>query len=378
MKQKWMILTLSFFIAFSYLFALQSYPPMIPQVMEEFDISHVEASLPMSLVSLAGILIALPTWAFIFRWGLKKIGTLGLVICSIGGMISSLGSSFLLIVLGRVILGIGGILIIIVSFSIVANWFPKEQGGRAMGIKALDMPIATVLALNLLPIVIAIHGWRASFIVSTVLLIISTASFLLLFKEKPLREPGPKMFEGMWNKQMWLLGIIWSFITMSLIAYSTWAGTFFIELWKIPVNVAFFMASVLMIGAIFLSPSIGYLSDRLGNRRIFIIFSFLLMGISLILIPILPGSFLYLAIALLAISGFSGPIIFALTSEILPRERAGLGFGILFTCSFIGTFIGPILVGFVKDSFPGGEAAFFTMGALPFLSLIFTKFLKVR
>ncbi|MDH5707236.1 MAG: MFS transporter [Candidatus Aminicenantes bacterium] len=378
MKQKWMILTLAFFMAFSYFFVLQSYPPMIPQVMEEFDLSHVNASLPMSLVSLAGIFLALPTWAFIFRWGLKKIGALGLVICSIGGMISSLGSSFLLIVLGRVILGIGGVLIIVVSFSIVANWFTKEEGGRAMGIKGLDLPIATILALNLLPIVITIHGWRASFTVSTVLLIISTAFFIFLFREKPLRESGTKMFEGIWNKQMWLLGITWSFVTISIVAYSTWAGTFFIELWKIPVNVAFFMASILMIGMILLSAPIGYLSDRLGKRKIFLIFSFLLMGISLILIPILPGSFLYLAIALLAISGFSAPIIHALTPEILPRERAGLGFGILFTCSFIGTFIGPILVGFVKDLFPGGGPAFFTMGAFPLLSLICTKFLKVR
>ncbi|MFX0207770.1 MAG: nitrate/nitrite transporter [Candidatus Hodarchaeota archaeon] len=378
MEQRWMILTLAFFMAFSYFFAFQSYPPMIPQVMEEFDISHVEASLPMSLVSLTGIFLALPTWAFIFRWGPKKIGALGLVICSIGGTISSLSNSFLPIVLGRVILGIGGVLIIVVSFSIVANWFPREQSGRAMGIKGLDMPIAAILALNLLPIVITIHGWRTSFTVSTVLLIISTIIFILLFREKPLRGHGTKMFEGIWNKQMWLLGITWCFITMTLVAYSTWAGPFFIELWGIPVNVAFFMASVLMIGMILLSPPIGYLSDRLGKRRIFIIFSFLLMGISLILIPILPGSFLYLAIALLAISGFSAPIIHALTPEILPRERAGLGFGILFTCSFIGIFIGPILVGFVKDLFPGGGPAFFTMGALPFLSLICAKFLKVR
>lgn len=130
MEQRWMILTFAFFMGFSYLFSLQSYPPMIPQVMEEFDISHAEASLPMSLASLAGVFLALPTWMFIFRWGHKKIGVLGLVICSIGGMISFLSGSFLLIVLGRAILGIGGILVIIVSFSIVANWFPREQGGK--------------------------------------------------------------------------------------------------------------------------------------------------------------------------------------------------------------------------------------------------------
>lgn len=378
MKQKWIILALSLFIGFSSLFSIYSYPPMIPQVMEEFDLSYVEASLPMSLVGLAGFFFALPTWALIFRWGLKKIGALGLVICSIGGMISSLGGSFLLIVLGRVILGIGVMVVFVVSLSMIANWFPRRESGSAMGVKGLEMPIATVLTLNLFPIVIAIHGWRASFIISTGLLIISTAFFILLFKEKPLREPRAKMFEGMWNKQMWLLGMIWGLTTMSIVAYSTWAGPFFIELWKMPVNVAFFMASILMITAIPLWPLIGIMSDRLGKRKIFIIVSSLLMGISLILMPILPGAFLYLAIALLAVSSFRVPIIFALTPEIFPRKNAGLGFGILFMCSQIGVFLGPSLVGFVKDLFPGGEAAFFTMGAFSFLVLICTKFLKAR
>jgi len=378
MEQRWMILTFAFFMGFSYLFALQSYPPMIPQVMEEFDISHAEASLPMSLASLAGIFLALPTWMFISRWGHKKIGALGLVICSMGGMISSLSGSFLLIVLGRVILGIGGILVIVVSFSIVANWFPREHGGRAMGIKGLEMPIATILALNLLPIVIAIHGWRISFFVYTVILIISTAFFILFFREKPLREPRVKMFEGLWDKQMWLLGVIWGLTSLSIITYTTWAGAFFIEIWKMPVNLAFFMASVPRFAQIPLSPLIGSMSDRLGRRKIFIIVSSLLIGISLFLIPILPGSLLYLAIALLAISSFRAPIIFALTSEILPRERAGLGFGILFIFSSTGTFLGPSLVGFVKDLFPDGGPAFFTMSAFSFLALICTKFLKTR
>ncbi len=378
MEQRWIVLTLAFIIGFSYLFSLQSYPAMIPVVMEEFDISYAEASLPMSLASLAGILLALPTWAFIYKWGNKKVGATGLVISSMGGVISSLGGSFLLIVLGRVILGIGGILIIIVSFSMIANWFPPEQGGKAMGIKGLEMPIATILSFNLLPIVIAIYGWRIIFSVYTVILIVSASVFILLFRDKPREGPIVKIFEGWRNKQMWLLGVIWSLSTLSSITYATWAGTFFIELWEIPVNLAFFMASIIMIASIPLAPLMGFMSDRMGKRKIFIVVASLMMGISLISIPILVESFLYLSIALLALSSFRAPIIFALTSEILPRERAGLGFGILFICDSIGMSLGPTLIGVVEDLFPGGGPAFFIMGAFSFLVLIFARFLKTR
>lgn len=351
---------------------------MIPQVMEEFNLSYAIASLPMSLVGLVGFFFALPTWVLMFRWGLKKIGTLGLFIGIIGGMISSLGGSFLLIVFGRILLGFGTTVAFIVSFSMIVDLFSSRESGIAMGIKGLEMPVAAVLTLNLIPIVIAIHGWRASFIISTCLLIISTAFFILLFKEKPLRKSRAKMFRGVWNKQMWLLGLIWSFTMMGISAYSTWAGTFFIDIWEMPVNVAFFMASILMITAIPLWPLIGIISDRLGRRKIFIIVSSFLMGISLILMSILPGTLLYLPIALLAVSSFSVPIIFALTSEILPKEQAGLGFGILFMCSNVGVSLGTILVGFVEDLFPLSGVAFFLMGVFSFLALLCVKFLKVR
>lgn len=377
MERKWKILSFSFLISFSYTFATYSYPPMIPRVMEEFNLSHVMASLPMSIVVIAGIFLALPSWILLSKWGFRKMGIVGLSICSLGGLISTIGSSFLSILIGRAILGVGGIFVIVLGFSMVAEGFPSVEKGRAMGIKSMDRPLSTVIALNVLPFVIAMFGWEQGFTIYTSLLIFSTIVFILFFEEEnPLEKTGENLFDGIWNKQMWLLGLIMALVTISVTGYTTWAGVFFIEEWGLSDNLAFFLASIIMITAIPLSPLIGFLSDKLEKRKIFLILASVLMGISFILIPLVPSSYFYLAIAVLAISSFGPPIIFALTSEFLPRKRSGLGFGILFTCNYAGVFSGPLIVGYIKDIFIEAEPAFLTMSVFPFLALIFTVFLR--
>ena len=214
MKQERVIFVIAFFSSFSFLFARNSYPPLIPQIIEEFTLSYVEASLPMSIVTLSGVFLSLLTWVLIFKWGVKKIGFLSLVICSVGSGITVLSNSFTWLVFGRFLLGFGGTFVAIINFSILPQWFSEKDLGRVMGIKGLDMPLATIISLNLLPLITASYSWRISLLLSMVSLIISTLLFLLFMKDKNTQQIRMTLFDGLWNRQMWLLGVTWCFFTM--------------------------------------------------------------------------------------------------------------------------------------------------------------------
>lgn len=151
MKRKWLMFAVSLLAVFSFLFAMQSLPPVIPQVMGEFNLSHAETSLLMSLVALPTIFLSLPAGILTVKWGPRRVGGPSLVLATTGALTTYLANSFLMLGIGRFVLGIGGAFVSVSAFSVVPQWFSKGELGKAMGIYAINMPIATVIALNLLP-----------------------------------------------------------------------------------------------------------------------------------------------------------------------------------------------------------------------------------
>ena len=75
-------------------------------------------------------------------------------------------------------------------------------------------------------------------------------------------------FRSIMSRRVWLLGMVWGFFNMGMHSYTTWAGTFFIEMKGIPSDLSFFMASLPMLIIIPLGPVAGPLSDRFGRKTV--------------------------------------------------------------------------------------------------------------
>jgi predicted MFS family arabinose efflux permease len=378
MERKWLMLAVSFFSVFSFLFAMQSVPPVIPQIKAEFGVSHTEAGMLISLVALPTIFLSLPAGILTVKLGSRRVGGPGLILATTGALLTYLANSFLTLETGRFVLGIGGAFVTVSAFSAIPRWFSKEELGKAMGIFSINMPIVTVIALNLLPWVASALGWRTGFLIATVVLAAGTLLHFSLMEEKPLKKQAPEVLRGIGNRQIWLLGAVWAFFNMAAISYLTWAGTFFMELKNIPRGTAFFMASFLMIAAMTLTPFTGALSDRLGRRKIFLMVASLGMCVSFLLMPGLSLPALGLPVAMLGLTAaFLPPSLFSLPPEILPL-RAGLGYGILNTCLSAGIASGPALVGYIRDILPGEFPVYATMAAFSFLTFVCAGLLKTR
>jgi MFS family permease len=66
--------------------------------------------------------------------------------------------------------------------------------------------------------------------------------------------------------------------------------------------------------------------------------------------------------------------IYSLPPEILKTENVGLGFGVISTCSSIGLFVAPYLVGKAKDFTGSYRSSFILIAFFSFLILIFIFF----
>jgi MFS family permease len=378
MKRKWLVFAASFISVFSFLFAMQSVPPVIPQIKAEFGASHAEAGALVSLVFLPTIFLSLPAGILTVKLGSRRVGGPGLVLATTGALMTSLADSLLLLGIGRLVLGIGGAFVSVSAFSALPQQFSREELGKTMGIFSVNMPIVTVIALNLLPWVAGTFGWRTSFFIATSVLAAGTLIYFPLMKEEPRKKQAPVMIEGIKNRQIWLLGIVWALFNAAAISYLTWAGTFFIEFKNISSSAAFFMASFLMIAAMTMAPLTGTLSDKLGRRKIFLMGASVGMSVSFLLIPGLSLPLLIFPVITLGVAAaFLPPPLFSLPPEILPL-RAGLGYGILNVCLSVGIVSGPALVGHIRDTFPGEFPVYAMMAVFSLLAFVFASLLKTR
>ncbi len=100
-----------------------------------------------------------------------------------------------------------------------------------------------------------------------------------------------------------------------------------------------------MLGGL-IGPLLGFISDRMGRRRLLIIIALLVVVISFLLVPSFDGAGLVFILAFLGLAAATlHPLLFALLPEILDSNDVALGFGTLAACIQLGVVAGPFLTG---------------------------------
>ncbi|WP_099221785.1 multidrug efflux MFS transporter [Listeria costaricensis] len=132
------------------------------------------------------------------------------------------------------------------------------------------------------------------------------------------------------------------------------------------------LSSTFLVSAI-MSPIWGSLADRKG-RRIMLLRAALGMSVAMILMGLVTNVYQFVGLRLL-MGVFSGYISTAnaLIATQVPRHRSGQALGLLSTAGVSGVLIGPLIGGFLSDTF-GVRPVFFITGILIAGSFLLTLF----
>lgn len=349
---RWTVLLVSFYAFVAYAFAFQSAPPLFQSITAEFGISHTEAGLLMSIVLVPGIFLGLPAGLLIGKYGVRRIGFASLLIASLGSVMTATANSFLMTLIGRLVLGIGGTFIIVSTPAMIAQWFTREELGKAMGIFAINMPFATVIAFPTASVLMLAYGWRFPFYISFAVGIIAAAVFVATIKEGPFakHEKEQNVRRAIGNFEIWKVGLVWLFFNAAALSFTTWGPTLFKNYQNLPEVQASLLASLLMWSAVFFVPVFGYLSDKINRRKRFAILGSFLMTLAFVSLAFTSDVALVVLVLILGIAAaMVPPVASALPAEILGPALAGVGFGITGICLNVGAAMGQPLVGFVLD-----------------------------
>ncbi|MGE1062163.1 MFS transporter [Megasphaera paucivorans] len=361
---------------------------------------------------------------FLAVYGIANIslGTLGdvlgprimMTICVIGMLISiifsAVAATFMMFIIGRIILGISEGTYYPQQNLFVRNWIPVHERGRANACWCIGQAIGPAIAMPLLIYVMSYFGWRANFYLCAVLTLIPLCLFWFCTTDRPQQNKGVNKAEltyiekGMettqtvladsekiplvqrWklmiaNSHYWVL-VIWyvclQFVYWGLISWipaylKVAKGFSWVEMgW---------MASLPFIVSIFTKILNGYISDKIG-RCAPLLFSAMLVGtIFLYLTVIVPGKYLS-GICLAGAVGFTvmaTPIAWTLMQGLVPSRVLSTASGTMNGIATGFSSLSPIIMGFfigITGNYNSGMYCLMVGGVIGMISGLFLMLKK--
>jgi DHA2 family metal-tetracycline-proton antiporter-like MFS transporter/DHA2 family florfenicol/chloramphenicol resistance protein-like MFS transporter len=118
---------------------------LIPLIRDEFGASAAQVGWVVTGYALA-YAIGVPLYGKVSDlFGVRRVFAFGLLGFAAGGLICALAPSFAVLVLGRVVQGIGGAAIPALAFVAVAKVLPAGERGAALGIIASSVGIGSAV-----------------------------------------------------------------------------------------------------------------------------------------------------------------------------------------------------------------------------------------
>ena len=171
-KHPWLAMTSMLIGAFVGMLSETSLNIALPTLGKVFN---VEPSSLQWLVTgyMLVIGIVLPFLSLISKWfTTRQIVIFALADFAIGALISGFANSFTVLLIGRLIQGIGTGLILPLMFTVAMLIFPPQKLGAVMGVNALVIMFAPAIGPTITGIILGALSWRDIFFIFTVLLVI--------------------------------------------------------------------------------------------------------------------------------------------------------------------------------------------------------------
>jgi MFS family permease len=352
----WIILVVVYLAGVAAPLSQYKVPPILPVLMQAFQLNLAQAGALMSVFAVTGFLLALPAGIILQRLGPKATGLIALACLAGGSALGAISASVGLMLGSRVIEGVGMGLLGVVAPASIAMWFPPQKQGAPMGIWATWVPVGSVAMYLLAPTLATTIGWPVVWWVAAVYtLLVMLAYGWLVRLPTPAEMPGLPQLDGpagdlrlaLANRHIWLLGLQFACFNLVFVALATFYPTFLSEVRGCPLQVAAWITSVPTAVVLLSAPFSGWLSDRIGSRRLVFSVPFLAIAVLLLFPFRLVGWQIYALMALLGlVAGAVPTATFAAAPEVMKKPQwAALGLAVILLGQNLGLLVGPVLFG---------------------------------
>ena len=352
--------------------------PLFPVIMDEFEISRSAVSLLVSATIIVITVALLPGGLLIAKMGSRRSLTVAGVLMS-AHLLTPLTESFILLVIIRLVIGMGVAITIPATSAILMEWFkPSElpilngitESGRSLGV-AVGVFVA-VPVTNLI-------GWEMTLLSFGALPLIGTFVWMMGGRSKvssTTLEPPFSIRDNipfMLNRNTLLLAAGMAGAFAVFIGFSSWLPAYYNEVRGIPLERASSVVALLPLMAAVLNPVSGLIQSRLGKRKPMLTMAGLTLPVFALGSFLVPSQIIATVCVMCLGAIFSIFIVAALTIPMeLPGVKSssvGLVTAAVLTMGNFAGVVSPIFVGSLTD-FLGSYTVPFCIIALVPLTLV--------
>lgn len=360
----WFIwLTSALFVLFQFFLQLSS-GVMIDELMHAFSINALGAGLLASTYYYVYVALQTPAGMLIDYYGPRKLLTIGGFICAMGCWLFASADHLFLAEFSRLLMGAGCSFAFVGSLYLISRWFSPSRFALMVGIAETAGTVGTIIGNLFLATAIGQFGWRHCMLGAALIAsIIGAACWLIIRDRPPLQNKQVNKLSGneffqqvvaiLKNPVAWWNGL-YSGLLFSVV-------TVFVALWGIPflmkgqhisIALATLVASFVFAGLAIGCPLIGFVCQRITNRRKLMSICAFACAVLLTVVlfaPSMPFILICLLLFLLGLLCSSYVINFAIAKEIAEEQAISTSIGFTNTLSVItAPLLQPIVGGLLQ------------------------------
>lgn len=339
---------------------------------------------------------------------LDKIGAragygIAFVLWNLSHMAAGFTTNLMQFTLSRLGLGLGESGSFPSSLKAISEWFPQRERALAAGIFNAGSNVGAIIAPSVVPVITALWGWRAAFLVTGAVGLLWVVAWLALYR-KPQAHPKVNAAELaliqsdapdpvkpvpwlrlLGAKETWVYAIAKFLIDPIWWFYLFWLPDFLKKTYHMdlktfgpPLIAIYLLSDVGSITGGWMSSTLIKKGLSVNWARKMTLFVFALMVLPVFLVDGVKDvwtAVLYIGIAAAAHQGFSANV-YTLPSDLFPRSAVGSVIGIGGAIGAIGGILYSKSVGMILQTTGSYKVLFLIAGSVYFLALIFVHLLS--
>ena len=365
-------------------------PPVMPILMGTFHINRTFAGFLMSIFSVAGLTLSIPSGMLLEKLRGRTAGAIAICFILAGSVVGALSSHFSTMLAGRFLEGVGLSLISVVAPMVITFRFEPKKLPTAISIYSTSYPIAATIALIFAPLLASRFGWQSAWWCGSIYALITLFLYLAFIKpltaqqktafEERKTERGPFTRKAFLDIDAILMGIMFCSYGTQFNGFLTWTPTFLYNTRGISLAHSSLLLITLPAMGIISAIFTGWLSGKVLHRRLMCAIIMMVFSALLPWVTILKTEYILIYMAFIGFIGAMVPtFIYTFVADLTRQSNSGNTPQALVNMGqYTGMLIGPSLFALFVDMSGNWTISYWLLFPMGLVGATATLILRAR